>query len=63
MILLKFPNSAGMNPNKPFLLRLLEKHIQCNQDMKLETYQKQKQKILTASKDALSCQWLMELDQ
>jgi hypothetical protein len=28
MILLKFPNSAGMNPISPFLLRLLEKNVQ-----------------------------------
>lgn len=28
MILLKLPNSAGMNPKKPFLLKLLEKHVQ-----------------------------------
>ena len=38
MTLLKLPNSAGMNPTRPFLLKLLEKHVQC-QDMKQETYQ------------------------
>ena len=29
MTLLKLPNSAGMNPTRPLLLKLLEKHVPC----------------------------------
>lgn len=62
MTLLKLPNSAGMNPIRPFLLKLLEKYVQC-QHMKQKTYQETVAQKLTASIDALGCQWMMELDQ